>query len=49
MVYSKLEVMGSNRIEGERALGFEPADLGLVLAVLKLTNCVVSATSLSPE
>lgn len=44
MVYSKLEVMGCSRIEGEGALGFEPAVLGPVLAVLKLTSCVTLAT-----
>lgn len=32
-----------DRIERERALGFGPADLGPVLAVLKLTSCVTLA------
>lgn len=37
VVYSKLEVMGCSRIEGEGALGLEPADLGAALAVLAVT------------
>lgn len=34
VVYSKLEVMGCCRIEGERSPGFQPVDLGRVLAAL---------------
>lgn len=44
VVYSKLEVIGRSRVGVERPLGFRPVELGLVLAVLKLTSCVTSAT-----